>query len=241
MFIVTDLEATCWEGRPHHDEMEIIEIGAVKLDLSRARLTDAFSSLVRPRLHPALSEFCTRLTGITQSDMLGQHDFATVYPAFQAWCGSPHKHILAAWGDYDRNQLQKDLARYGLEWGLPLSYMNISQLYRERFGGPKRSLKKACDEQGLAFRGQPHRGLDDARMAALVLGRIFGLEIEDDTEKPYTYSLVYLNDRIVPYRSAWPIEPGMHLSVDQQWYTVLAPAPYAPAQQPAFWVEEWRH
>ena len=73
MLLIVDLEATCWEMQraPNGDSqsihnMEIIEVGCA-LATRKGNLLDAHSFLVRPTRNPVLSDFCTELTGITQS------------------------------------------------------------------------------------------------------------------------------------------------------------------------------
>ena len=141
MFIVLDLEATCWKEKPHDPRMEIIEKGAVKVDLAKSLIISEFDMLVRPVLNPELSAFCTELTGIETTDVRHAEYFVQVYPKFVKFCGSRRDNILAAWGDYDKRQLQQDLALHELEWLLPDRYLNVSHLYREIKGGKKRGLR----------------------------------------------------------------------------------------------------
>ena len=44
-------------------QVEIIEIGAVKLN-EKLEIVDDFCQFVRPKLHPEISPFCTKLTSI---------------------------------------------------------------------------------------------------------------------------------------------------------------------------------
>ena len=68
VYIVMDVEATCWERGTDLNSQEIIEIGAVKLDGS-LELLGQFDSFVRPLQRARLSQFCTNLTTITQEDV----------------------------------------------------------------------------------------------------------------------------------------------------------------------------
>lgn len=76
VLVVLDLEWTSWEGaRKRHwsgpgEEMEIVQIGAVKLaDQDGLPEIDAFEVLVRPRINPVLDGYFTNLTGIRQDDV----------------------------------------------------------------------------------------------------------------------------------------------------------------------------
>jgi inhibitor of KinA sporulation pathway (predicted exonuclease) len=73
-YIITDLEATCWENVRAPERMEIIEIGAVAL-ASATAVVGEFNRFVRPIAEPRLSAFCTQLTSITQADVDGADIF----------------------------------------------------------------------------------------------------------------------------------------------------------------------
>lgn len=68
--ILIDLESTCDAGgrMPAH-EMELIEIGAVKVRLNDGEILSTFRSFVRPQNQPTLSDFCKQLTGIQQREI----------------------------------------------------------------------------------------------------------------------------------------------------------------------------
>ena len=50
-YIIFDLEATCWRGRPPKGITEVIEIGAVLVD-RYGDATSTFSHFVRPVVNP---------------------------------------------------------------------------------------------------------------------------------------------------------------------------------------------
>ena len=75
---VYDLEYTSWEGAHQRDwsgpgeHMEIVQIGAVKLDGGKElKEIGGFEILVRPSINPRLSDYFTGLTGIEQADIDG--------------------------------------------------------------------------------------------------------------------------------------------------------------------------
>jgi len=64
--LVLDFEATCGEkGFPRH-EIEIIEFPTIVYDLQEKKEVGRFHEYVKPVIRPQLTEFCTKLTGITQ-------------------------------------------------------------------------------------------------------------------------------------------------------------------------------
>lgn len=66
-YIIFDLEATCWEN-DRTKQNEIIEIGAVKLDENLAVIGE-FQTFIKPKLNPILSDFCKKLTSISQEEV----------------------------------------------------------------------------------------------------------------------------------------------------------------------------
>ena len=160
-----DVEATCWEERPARprDEMEIIEIGAVRLD-ENLEIVDEFAAFVRPVVHPQLSEFCTELTTITQADVDSAEPFAAVFARFLAWIGEgPHR--LCSWGAYDLNQFRLDCRRAGVampDW-FEARHVNLKEEYAQWRGVRRCGMAKALAQLDLPLEGTHHRGVDDAR------------------------------------------------------------------------------
>jgi len=85
--IVLDLEATCWEKGTSLERMETIEFGAVRLDGRTLFPVGEFSRFIRPIEEPVLSDFCKRLTGITQEDVDNAETFPLVFKDFLEWLG----------------------------------------------------------------------------------------------------------------------------------------------------------
>jgi len=86
IYIVADLEATCWEKNTSEKRQEIIEIGAVKLN-HRFKKTDEFNRFIRPVENPTLSNFCKDFTHISQNDVDSADTFNIVFPQFLKWIG----------------------------------------------------------------------------------------------------------------------------------------------------------
>jgi inhibitor of KinA sporulation pathway (predicted exonuclease) len=194
---IYDLEATCWgEGDPLRDrqreESEIIEIGAVMLRFhpfaQRYFPAEEFTTFVRPKLHPHLSDFCTELTSITQSDVeeaplfgdavalfarwLFEMDLVAVHPAVNAYRGSMFR--LASWGRYDYTMLMRHMELNNVFSSClgGAHYLNLKEAYidhmkllkRPLYGG--RGLSAALKANNIEVTGRVHRGVDDARNTA---------------------------------------------------------------------------
>jgi inhibitor of KinA sporulation pathway (predicted exonuclease) len=175
--LVVDLEATCADdGSIPPASMEIIEIGAVWAGADGS-VVDRFQSFVRPLDRPALTPFCTSLTGIRQADV----DAAPLFPVaaqllreFSDRCRAPGC-VWASWGNYDRKQFERDCARHGTEYPLQLPHENVRRTFTVQQGiGTDVSLATACELAKIGLQGSYHRALDDAINTARLLPWIFG-------------------------------------------------------------------
>ena len=103
-YVVIDIEATCWDRDSNLEEMEIIEIGAVKLNSSFQQI-DEYDSFIRPVKNPQLSDYCKNLTKINQSDVENAPTFDIVFPKLDQWIGHGCYSIIT-WGAYDIKHLK---------------------------------------------------------------------------------------------------------------------------------------
>lgn len=168
-FIVYDIEATCWEGRPPGMVQETIEIGAVEVDRF-GRVQSQFSRLIKPVIHPQLSHFCRKLTQIDQADLNRARDFTRVIREFKRWIGVDHdEYLLASWGDFDRVQLMADCEVHRLEDFWLDEHIDLKKQYQQIRSLPKkRGLKSAVKHEGFTWEGEQHRALVDAQNTAKV-------------------------------------------------------------------------
>ena len=167
--IVVDLEATCWDTPRPGSQMEIIEIGAVRLDAALT-IVDEFDSFVRPVIEPKLSQFCTALTTIKQADVGGADMFPAVFARFLEWIGAgPYR--LCSWGFFDVGQFRLDCTRFGLVFPeqFESDHLNIKQVFADWKGVRRCGMTAALDLLGLPLAGTHHRGIDDARNIARIV------------------------------------------------------------------------
>lgn len=112
-YCVVDLEATCDDQDPPavpRDEMETIEIGAVMINGRTLWTVAEFQAFVRPVRHPKLTDFCTSLTSITQTDVDQAPTFSEVLTQFLTWANGFQGWRLCSWGAYDTKQIRRDCA-----------------------------------------------------------------------------------------------------------------------------------
>ncbi len=171
-YIVYDLEATCWAGRPPGMVQEVIEIGAYKID-DYGKAVDKFSQFIKPQAHPVLSLFCKQLTGISQVDINKAKDYPRVINEFLDWIDIDEDYLLCSWGDFDRKIFIKNNQMHRMETDWPENHINLkSQYYRIRNFSKPVGLQKALRKEGFEFDGEPHRGIDDAYNTAKIFIRL---------------------------------------------------------------------
>jgi 3'-5' exoribonuclease 1 len=168
-FIIYDLEATCWQGRPPSMTQEIIEIGAILIN-EYGEVEGSFNKFVRPIIHPMLSAFCQELTSIDQVDVNRAATFPRVIEDFQDWAGIwDEDYMLCSWGGFDKRMLRQDCELHHLDGDWVEPHMNLKRQYREikRLKRP-RGLRKTVEKEGFEFTGIHHRAISDAENLAKV-------------------------------------------------------------------------
>lgn len=163
-FIVFDLEATCWEGRPDGMVQEIIEIGAVRLNRF-GEVEDVFNRFVQPVINPTLSLFCRQLTNIDQRDIDRSRTFPDVIDEFQDWADIFYEdYLLCSWGNFDKRMFIQDCKLHELEYEWAEDHINLKRQYHEiRRLRKARGLQYTLEKEGFEFEGTAHRGIDDAK------------------------------------------------------------------------------
>lgn len=161
-FIVFDIEATCWEGKPPSMTHETIEIGAIKMD-NYGEVLGSFQRFIKPVIHPQMSLFCRQLTHIDQADINRAADFPRVINDFQEWIDIwDDDYLLCSWGSFDQKIFRQDCQLHKLddEWTDP--FINLKRQYFEIKGLRRtRGLKRSVESEGFEWSGEHHRALDD--------------------------------------------------------------------------------
>jgi inhibitor of KinA sporulation pathway (predicted exonuclease) len=171
--IVIDLEATCWETVEETalNTSEIIEIGVCVLDVQTGDIRNPKGLIIKPR-KSKISLFCEQLTSISQEMVDAGMSFERAIKLLQLEYGVSRR-IMAAYGNYDQNMLKKECERRDVKPTFGPTYLNISAMAALKLKVNKRlGLEEALAGFGLKFEGRPHRGVDDAVMAAKVLWEI---------------------------------------------------------------------
>lgn len=169
--VVFDTEFTAWRGSMERgwqgpgEFREIVQIGAVRIDVATLAETGAFSILIRPKLNPVLSDYFVELTRITNERVAREGvDFGTGAKAFADFVGARR---LYCYGRDDRI-LAANAARFGQpELWRNTSGVNLRQWLVEvgiaLAGVSSGTLAKHV---GAVSQGIAHDALVDARSLA---------------------------------------------------------------------------
>jgi len=177
-FLIIDLEATCCDKQSiPRREMETIEIGAVIVEASSLTKVDEFVTFIKPIRNSLLTEFCTKLTSITQSNVDEAPSYPEAIKLFKQWLYQYDSFLFCSWGDYDKGQLEQDSQFHRISYPIGSEHINIKKLFslnqnlKKKFG-----MAGALELAGLPLDGKHHRGIDDARNMAKLMPFILGRE-----------------------------------------------------------------
>ncbi len=167
---VMDLEATCWLGHPPTGmRQEIIEVGVAPVNTNTLDITPGIGLLCRPQ-NSTVSEFCTKLTSLTEDQLRDQPTFQEQCKYLETSLDSKNR-MWISWGEYDKKQVHRDVTHHGIDSPFdPSKHLNLKEFFAK-----KKKLKQPCGLEnalkhlGLEFVGNPHRGKDDAYNTARVL------------------------------------------------------------------------
>jgi len=173
-YIIFDLEATCWLGRPPKGYNEIIEIGAVKIN-QYGEETGRFERFVKPTVNVRLSGFCKKLTSISQEQVNSARPFPHVFQEFMEWAEAfETDYYLCSWGNNDIKIFLSDCGLHKLDEKLLDTYDNLKAQYNRIKGrNVSGTLKKIVIREGYEFTGKQHRAISDAENLAKIFLKYF--------------------------------------------------------------------
>lgn len=171
--IIIDLEATCWEdgnfNRADRQQSEIIEVGVAVFNYSKGEIEANESIIVKPQFSK-VSDFCTKLTTLTQNDV-DKGVLLDSACAILSEYGANGKRTWASWGDYDHTQLERECKSKQIRFPFGKTHLNIKNLFAVMMNLKQEcSVSEALNRIKLDFNGTPHRGVDDSRNIARIYG-----------------------------------------------------------------------
>jgi len=166
--VVVDLETTCWEKRQRDQITEVIEVGACLLDIGSGEITDRQSILLRP-VYSVVSEFCTKLTTLTQEVVEAGIDFREACLKLEDEYQTK-KRVWASYGDFDRRQIERECRLKNVPYPFGSRHINAKTLFAIKHRlAEEIDMDKALAFLGLELIGTHHRGVDDAYNAARIV------------------------------------------------------------------------
>ena len=179
---VFDVEATCERNAKHYIH-EIIEFPVVMIDLVGDRgIVAEFHSYVKPTVNTTLTDFCTKLTGITQEQVDAAPTLPEVLAQFDAWrlekgltyTEEQKDFAFAADGPWDlRFFLHGECSRKGIEKEAYFEkWCNIKGLFADFYRTRQCKIHRMLEKQGMKFEGRLHSGIDDTRNIARIAARM---------------------------------------------------------------------
>lgn len=194
-YIIFDLE---WNQGVSHGEkrdkkmpLEIVEIGAVKLNEEREMISE-FSELVKPQIYHEMHNITRKIIHIQMEELEKGRPFEEVMASFLEWCGDDC--LFCTWGSLDLLELQRNMKYYNLVplSDKPIKYYDIQKLFSLAYedGKNRRALEYAIDMLGIKKDIPFHRAFSDAYYTAKVFDKI---EDPDVLEK-YSFDTYIIPD-----------------------------------------------
>ncbi|MBI5966606.1 MAG: exonuclease domain-containing protein [Deltaproteobacteria bacterium] len=166
--IVVDLETTCEDETGKRLPREVIEVGVCFLDIQAGDITERQSILVRP-VFSKVSDFCTKLTTLTQKQVESGIPFAEACALLEERYKTKRR-VWASYGDFDRNQFERECRLKGIPYPFGPRHINVKTLFAIRHRLTQEvGMDEALCRLGLELIGTHHRGVDDAYNVARIL------------------------------------------------------------------------
>ena len=145
---------------------EIIEIGAVKIDLD-GKVLDTFSICLRPRIFRKLQHHVAKVTGLTQADLDKGEPIVQGLRRFMQWCG-PNAEF-GEWGMDDVPVLKQNLFLCNLDESRPTVWYDLQRIFlspRPRAEGEGMTLESVVTRLGIPTERPFHDALSDTLYTA---------------------------------------------------------------------------
>jgi sporulation inhibitor KapD len=190
-YLFIDFEFTMPEGKPKPEGFfpEIIEVGA--LQVQGDEILHQFSTFVKPKKFPILSERCKNFLKISQNHVdqgIPFEELANMLVDLEM----DQPSVIVTWGNMDMKVLRNNCQNAGVEFPFKGKFVDLSMEYKRFFGDQNQTgLWKAVQEYGKEGVGKHHRALDDA----LTTYNIFKL-VEKDKKYMEKHQPTTIGDRI---------------------------------------------
>lgn len=143
-------------------------------------------------MKPLLSDFCRKLTGITQTTVNNSQTLESVLKKFHLWLTKELKMrnlvlpkcsitnikgncAFVSWSDHDfKSFLDTECKRKNIKKPEYFNqWIDVRYIFRGFYGYNKLKFDSALQRMGINFTGKQHSGLDDAKNLAIMVYKLF--------------------------------------------------------------------
>jgi inhibitor of KinA sporulation pathway (predicted exonuclease) len=164
-YVFFDFEMLCSDQGMPYNEMEAIRLGAVKYELESESLS-YFDRFIKPSYTKPLSNFCRKLTGIKDEDLIEADSFPVVLEEFLFWVGGVKRTQFFSWSKSDISRLELDADAHDVPVStikkIKQRYIDLQDIFAKRVSNNNFSVENALALYGLSFSGKPHNPMYDA-------------------------------------------------------------------------------
>jgi len=198
-YIVFDLEFNQdvsslqnFDIRSSHYPFEIIQIGAIKLDIN-LNVVDSFNRYIKPSIYKSILPFITELTGITTEQLVTEESFPEIYNEFVEFIDDTNS-IFCMWGMSDIKEIFKNAEYHELNTKLlPKMFINLQPYVTLYLNFPQKKLMRlqnAVELLNIPISYEFHNALFDAYYTSEIFKKIHNLSIQ-----PKIYDPSYIKTR----------------------------------------------
>lgn len=192
-FIIFDLEFNQdvsslqnFDRNSSHFPFEIIQIGAIKLDLEFNTVA-TFNRYVMPTFYTRVNPFITELTGITTEQLLLEEPFPEIYKAYTEFIDGTDS-VFCIWGMSDIKELIKNVEDHQLDHRLiPKMFIDLQPYVSLYLNLPRKNLLRlqhAVEVLNIPIKYTFHNALHDAFYTAEVFKKIYNSSIQPKNYDP---------------------------------------------------------
>lgn len=167
---ILDFEATCFFGTRNDKTREIIEFSSILINVNSENKIchiSQFSQYVKPSINPILSDFCIKLTGITQNQITNAKNIKDVYKEHCKWLT---EHV-----QFNQNFLFLTVGKWDLETMLPIEaqryniklnnyykkWKNLKEEFEIFYNKNAGTMMEMLEKLKITHTGHYHSGISD--------------------------------------------------------------------------------
>ena len=185
---VLDFEANCTDDTKKVGmDNEVIEFPSVLWKLENGKLTNLseFQLFCKPKNTPILTDFCKKLTGITQDQVDAGTSFPKALKNHELWLRSNISDfdtnvqnsnvIIVTCGDWDLNVMApKEYKNHKIDpHSVYTKYVNIKDEFTKFYNISNSGMADMLTRLKIPLEGKHHSGIDDCRNISKILIQMF--------------------------------------------------------------------